>query len=495
MNYPFINCSLLAGTALLVGCATQGNIAPRAQAIDPAGIDAGSVIDKAAIGSAVDDAWWTVYRDAQLNSLVAQAVAGNPTLRIATDRIAQAESLAGAAHAAMMPTVGGSAEFQRLHFSEVGETPPPLAGGVSWDNNIDVKASFDLDLWGRDRAALEGALGSLRAAQLDARFSTLALQTSVVRSYLQLSYAYALQDVLTATVTQREHVLDLTRRRQSAGLAPLLQVSQAEAEVAPVRVRLEQSNNRIVTLRNQLAALTGQGPGAGEALTRPQVSVTDAATLPSVVPADLIGRRPDIVAARWRIEAAGKGIDVAKAQFYPDVNLSAFVGLQALSFEHLFEGDARVLGAGPAITLPIFEGGRLRANLAGRTAVYDMAVDQYNDSVIGAMRDVADQLATVESTARQHAQAEDALAAAQKAYDQAQLGFHAGLTDFLTVLTTQTALLTQQQELAQIVAAQLDARAVLMQALGGGFHDQDDSAALLKRSVDEHPSAQPQAAP
>jgi NodT family efflux transporter outer membrane factor (OMF) lipoprotein len=489
MNYPFINCSLLAGAALLLaGCASPGNIAPHAQPIDTAAIDAGSVIDGASLGSAGDEHWWTIYHDAQLDELVGRAIAGNPNLRLATDRIAQAQALAGTANAALMPSVGSSAEFQRLHFSEVGETPPPLAGGVSWDNNIDIKASYDLDLWGRDRAALESALGSLRAAQLDARFSQLALQTSVVRSYLQLSYAYALQDVLTANVAQRQQVLDLTRRRQAAGLAPLLQVSQAEAEVAPVRVRLEQANNRIVTLHNQLAALCGQGPGAGEAITRPQLSVTDVATLPSVVPAELIGRRPDIVAARWRIEAAGKGIDVARAQFYPNVNLSAFIGLQALSFDDLFQGNARTFGVAPAISLPIFDGGRLRANLAGRTAAYDLAIDQYNDSVIGAMRDVADQLATVGSTARQRQQAEIALAAARKAYDEAQQGFRAGLTDFLTVLTTQTALLTQQQELAQIESAELDARAVLMQALGGGFVDVDDSAQLLQNAVDAHPA-------
>lgn len=485
MNYSLI--ALAALTLVLAGCASPGEVAPRAQIIDTAAIDAGSVIDGAAPGSAVDEHWWTIYHDPQLDALVARAVTGNTTLRIASDRIAQAQALAGSATAALMPSVGGSAEFRRLHFSEVGETPPPLAGGVSWDNNIDIKASYDLDLWGRDRAALESALGSLRAAQLDARFSQLALQTSVVRSYLQLSYTYVVQDLLTATVEQRRQVLDLTRRRQAAGLAPLLQVSQAEAEVAPVRVRLEQTRNRMLLLRNQLAALCGQGPGAGEAITRPQVSLTEAAPLPSVVPADLIGRRPDIVAARWRIEAAGKGIDVARAQFYPNVNLSAFIGLQALSFDDLLQGNARTFGAAPAITLPIFEGGRLRANLAGRSAAYDLAVDQYNDSVIGAMRDVADQLATVGSIADQRQQAEAALAASRKAYDEAELGFRAGLTDFLTVLSTQTALLSQQQELAQIESAGLDARAVLMQALGGGFVDQDNSAELLERARQQHP--------
>jgi NodT family efflux transporter outer membrane factor (OMF) lipoprotein len=488
MNYSLMS-SLSVTALLLAACAAPGGIAPHSQPLDTAKIETGSAIDQAALGGDIDAAWWSVYRDPQLNSLVTRAVAGNPTLRTATDRIAQAQALAGSAGAARLPSLGASAEFQRLHFSAVGETPPPLAGNESWDNNIDLQLSYDLDFWGKNRSALEAALGSLRAAQLDARYSELALQTAVVRAYLQLSYAYALQDVLVATVEQREQMLDLTRRRHDAGLAPQLQVSQAEAEVAPVRVRLEQAGNRIAVLRNQLTALSGRGPGAGEAITRPQVSANDAATLPSVVPAELLGRRPDIVAARWRIEAAGKGIDVARAQFYPDVNLSAFAGLQALSFDDLFQANARTLGAGPAITLPIFDGGRLRANLAGRTAAYDLAIDQYNDSVITAMREVADQIAAIGSTARQRALAETALAASRKAYDEAQLGFRAGLSDFLTVLSTQTALLTQQQELAQIVAAELDARALLMQALGGGFRDADDSAAMLQRAVDAQTEA------
>ena len=490
MNYSLLASSFVI-ISLSAGCASRGNVSPQSQPLNSAQIEAGSAIDQAALGGGADEQWWKVFGDPQLNTLVARAVSESPSLRMAAGRIAQAQALAGSAHAGLGPTLGASAEFQRLHFSEVGETPPPLAGGESWDNNIDLRLSYDLDFWGKNRSALEAALGSLRAAQLDARYSQLALQTSVVRSYLQLSYAYALDDVLSATVAQREQVLELTRRRHDAGLAPQLQVSQAEAEVAPVRVRLEQARNRIVTLRHQLAALSGQGPGAGDAIARPQVAAHAAATLPSVVPAELLGRRPDIVAARWRIEAAGKGIDVAQAQFYPDVNLSAFVGLQALGFDELFQANARTLGAGPAITLPIFDGGRLRANLAGRTAAYDLAVDQYNDSVLGAMREVADQIATVGSTARQRDQAEAALAASRKAFDEAQLGFRAGLTDFLTVLSTQTALLTQQQELAQIVAAELDARALLMQALGGGFRDTDDSAALIQRAADRHPPQPP----
>jgi NodT family efflux transporter outer membrane factor (OMF) lipoprotein len=321
------------------------------------------------------------------------------------------------------------------------------------------------------------------------------LETSVVRTYLQLSYGYAVQDVLKANVVQRQQVLDITLRRHAAGLVPQLQVSQAEAELPPVQLKLEQTDNRLLTLRNQLAALSGQGPAAGARITRPQVSLAQAPALPGTLPAALLGHRPDVIAARWRIEAAAKGIDAARAQFYPNVNLMAFIGLQSLDLENLLGGDALTFGAGPAITLPLFDGGRLRANLAGRTAAYDLAVDRYNQTLLDALHEVADQLATLASTERQRQQADAAVVASRRAYDQARQGFDAGLTDYLTVLSTQTALLNQQQELAQIVAAQLDTRALLAQALGGGFTDDSGSAAVLQQAVAAHSAGDARSAP
>jgi outer membrane protein TolC len=202
-----------------------------------------------------------------------------------------------------------------------------------------------------------------------------------------------------------------------------------------------------------------------------------------------------VIAARWRIEAAARSIDAARAQFYPNVNLMAFVGLQSLDLENLLGGDALTFGAGPAITLPLFDGGRLRANLAGRTAAYDLAVDRYNQTLLDALHEVADQLATLASTERQRQQADAAVVASRRAYDQARQGFDAGLTDYLTVLSTQTALLNQQQELAQIVAAQLDTRALLAQALGGGFTDDSGSAAVLQQAVAAHSAGDARSAP
>ncbi len=498
--------------AALAGCAERGSIRPTAQPLDANTLDPGRDITGAAITPAAitpaavtpaagpggastitapetTQRWWQAYGDPQLDALVEIAFAQNPDLRIARDRIEQAQASAGAAGAVLWPKLDADGKFNRVHASKLGETPPPLNGKLFWDNNADLSLSYELDLWGKNRSSWQAALGGLRAAELDVGEARLSLQTALVRTYVRLSQAYAVRDVLSDTLEQQQQVLTITQRRYAAGLVSALQVSQAEAQVDPVRVRLEQADNSISALRNQLAALSGQGPGAGDALLRPALGGAIEVSLPSAVPAQLIGRRPDVIAARWRVEAAAHGIDAANAQFYPNINLSAFAGLQALSFDKLFGGDAVIYGYGPAITLPIFEGGRLRANLAGRTADYDLAVDRYNAALIQALQQVADEIAAVRSNARQRAQAQTALDTAQRAYDQALIGFRAGLTDYLTVLSTQTGLLAQRQTLAQIEAAQLDAYAALMQALGGGFSDDTDSAAALQKASAAHPAA------
>jgi NodT family efflux transporter outer membrane factor (OMF) lipoprotein len=189
------------------------------------------------------------------------------------------------------------------------------------------------------------------------------------------------------------------------------------------------------------------------------------------VPAHLIGRRPDVIAQRWRVEAMDKNIDVAKAAFYPDINISAFIGLQALGFTHFLSSAAGVRGAGPAISLPIFEGGRLRANLGAQTAALDAAIESYNNTLVQALQSVADQIIKLKSEQQQGGQSEQALALARQSYDLAKRGYQAGLTANINVIQTQLVLLQQQLRVTQIRSSYMDSWAQLMQALGGGLGD------------------------
>jgi len=482
-------CLILAAFAIS-GCANMGGIAPHSKITDGNTLAAGAAIQGAAIDANWPKAaWWQAYRDPQLDALVLQAISGSPTLKIARARVELASSLAGIARASTLPTVGAKAEMTRELFTGQGLVPPPLAGTWSWVAEIGVQARYDLDLWEKDRNALEAALDTVHVSAAEARSAQLQLETSVVRSYLHLALQYQLKDVANASLQQQEAIAGIARRRLRAGLGTQLEVSQAETSLPVARSNIEQLDESISLLRNQIAALSGQGPGAGDAIQRP--SLLQGATgevvqqlpiaLPDYVPANLIGRRPDVVAQRWRVEAAGKNIEVAKAGFYPDINISAFLGFQSLGFAGFLSSNSALRGIGPAISLPIFEGGRLRGRLGAETANYDAAVESYNNTLVLALQSVADQIVKLKSSEKQKAEIEKALALAQKSYDLAQRGFHSGISEYLSVLNAQTVLLQQQQRMEQANAAYLDAWAQLMQALGGGLEEQAAPAVASTR--------------
>eukprot|EP01037_Dinobryon_pediforme_P029876 gene29876-33707_t len=250
-----------------------------------------------------------------------------------------------------------------------------------------------------------------------------------------------------------------------------MEITQAEVPLPETRRQIEALQENIALTRNQLAALLGQGPGAGDSITRPSLNLQAKLALPSTVPAELLGRRPDISAARWRVEAAGKGIAVAKADFYPNINLATSFGPTAAGGGLLSFLSARNFTTtyGPAISLPIFEGGRLRGQLSATTAGYDQAVEHYNQLLSQALKSIADQIVTLQSVRRQQSLAAQSVAAAQKNVDIATRAYQRGLTSYLNVLTAQTQWLLQQQMVQQLLAQKLSAFATLTVALGGGL--------------------------
>ncbi|MDE2275335.1 MAG: TolC family protein, partial [Burkholderiales bacterium] len=194
-----------------------------------------------------------------------------------------------------------------------------------------------------------------------------------------------------------------------------------------------------------------------------------AVPLPAHVPAELLGRRADITAARWRIEAAGSAIRSARAQFYPNIDFTAFIGLNSVGLDRLLRAGSEQRGIGPALTLPVFDAGRLRANLRGKSADYDAAVESYNSTVIDAVHEAADAIASVQSVARQQAQQAQAQAAAEAGYALAVQRYQAGLGNYLTVLNAETGVLAQRRLAADLKARALDSQITLARALGGGY--------------------------
>jgi len=462
---------LITASLTLYGCASlPDQIAPGSRLLNPNTLNTGRLFDHADKSTGWPTAtWWQGYADGQLDRLVNQAVAGNPGLKIARARLNKVQALSGVARSPLYPSLRAGTSLEREQFTEQQFIPPPYAGNWSWNNQATLDLSYDLDLWGKNRSVLAASLDAVQVATAEAQEVRLALETLVVRLYVRLSLQYVLLDVAQATLKQRQDIERIVRLRRRAGLANEFELRQAEAPVPAARGEVERMSEGIELLCNQLAALTGRGPGDGEGITRPALSLAIPVRVPASLPAELLGRRPDVVAQRWRVEAASQGIEAAKAAFYPNLNLNAFAGWQSLGFAKFLSPSSFIEGFGPAVTLPIFAGGELRSRLGAATADYDIAVESYNQTLVQALQGVADELVTLRSLKNQRKEADAADDLAARAYAITFKGFQAGLTDYLNVLNAEQQTLTAARHKAEVEARFLDGYAALMQALGGGI--------------------------
>jgi NodT family efflux transporter outer membrane factor (OMF) lipoprotein len=362
-----------------------------------------------------------------------------------------------------------------------------MGGRYGGSSQVAFDFSYGVDLWGGKRAAWEAAVDGAHAATVEAQAARLNLSTGIAQAYADLAYAWQLNDVAEEELSRSQKSLELTRQRRRAGIDSDLQVRQAEARVPAAQQQVQAAQQRIDAARTALAALVGKGPDRGLSIQRPQPLNPMALQLPGVLPSELLGRRPDIVAARWRVEAANKQIKVAKTKFYPSFNLTALAGVIAPNVGDLLKSSSTFAYIGPALSLPIFEGGKLRANLTSTDAQYDLAVANYNQTVLDALRDVADQVNAVRSLAQQAHSQQQAVDTARSAFDLAQQRYRAGIGSYLDVLTAQSTLLQSQQQLAGLQSQQVQTSVRLSKALGGGFQPADaDRAPIASHSDSSH---------
>ncbi len=480
-------------SASLAGCVTSAGLSSQARMESARDLAASRSLSRAAVSAASWPAedWWTRFGDPQLDRLMGEALARSPTLNEAAARTREALAAASGADSARFPQVGAGASSVRELFPAQSLIPPPYGGTWSTLSELSASLSWGIDFWGKSRSAYEAAVGEARAAALDERAARVTLAASVAHAYVALERAYLQLDVAQALLQEREQIYALTQRRNAAGIDSRLELKQAQSALPDARERITQLREDIDHTGNALAALLGEGPDRGLEIARPTLGATAGIELPSRLPSELLGRRPDILALRWRIEAARHGVDRAKAEFYPDVSLTALVGLQSLGLGAFATAASREVGAGPAITLPIFDAGRRRADLSGRDADYDLAVERYDQALADAMREVVDQLVSLASVAAQQAEQRVGLATAQDAYDLALLRYREGLGNYLQVLTTQTQLLAQRSLEADLRARAWDASIDLARALGGGLvaGGQDGPPADGRAPAPERPAA------
>ncbi|MBS3018252.1 Toluene efflux pump outer membrane protein TtgF [Comamonas sp. PE63] len=476
---PLLATAALAAALTLAGCASQG---PAHQPLARLGSADVGLNDSASLSTAdatalASSQWWTGLGDAQLNQLIDQALAGSPSLAASNARFEKAAALATASSTASDVRGTLSADATRQRYTANGMIPAPIAGNIYNSGNLQAGLSWSPDFFGKHAADLQAALGQARAAKADSAAAANQLAAQVARSYIALARLIAQKDVAERTLGQRQSLLNLSEQRTRAGLDSQVELTQAQAGMPDAQTQIEMLGEQITLARRTIAVLCAQAPDAQNALS-PRLSVLRIQPVPQALGADLLGRRPDVVAARWRVEAATQGIESARADFYPDVNLTAFVGLNALGLDNLLQGSSRQMGITPALRLPIFDGKRLRAQLRGKQADLDTAIAQYNGAVLDAVKQAGDAIASVQSLQRQQQLQTESLSKAERAYDFAVQRYQAGLGSQITVLNTETQLINQRRLAVDLQARELDTRVALAAALGGGWSDDTPAVAL-----------------
>ena len=447
---------------LLAGCASVPKVQPQVAQVQEQSLGLGSETP------AIDAAWWSAYGDPQLDRLIEAGLAGNPSLASALARVRYAQAQVETEHAGLLPQISGSAQLDR---SRIGDklAPPPIGGS---DANIGIATtslSWDLDVFGKQHAAVRQAQASAQAAALDVAAARLTLSVSITQTYIGLAQADQLIRVADGFVQTRQRALGFAQSRVRNQLGSQFDTKQAETLLAQAEQARTQAEQQRDTLVHALAALIGRGADFYPQIAAPTLRLDQAPSVPDMLPADLLGRRPDLLAGQARIEAAVQGRKVAKDAFLPDLSISALAGLTAVGLGNFFTGGAFSYSVGPAVKLPIFEGGKLRAQYKGATADLDGAVADYDNAVVGAVREASDAITNVRSSDQDLAEQARVVQGLRDTVRLDEVRVRTGLGSQLDAIDSGFRLLQAEQQLVDLQADALTRRVQLVAALGGGF--------------------------
>jgi NodT family efflux transporter outer membrane factor (OMF) lipoprotein len=413
------------------------------------------------------DSWWTLYDSAELDQLQTRLISGSPTLAAAFANYAQARALSDQARAGLFPTVGLNASATRNRDSVNAPLRLPTAPAYFNDNSVGGSVSYQLDLWGQIRNEVAAGEANAAASAADLENARLLLIAQLAGDYIQLRSLDRDSAILDETVTAYARALGLTEQRHGAGIAPGLDVSQAQTQLDAARSQAAQTLAQRALMEHAIAALLGVS--ASTFSIKPEIIDIKLPQIPSGVPATLLQRRPDIAAAQRRMIAANANIGVARAAYFPTLNLGAQGGFQSTRVSNLLSAPSSFWAIGPNALLSVFDGGLRRAQVAQARAEFDASAANYRSIVVSAFQQVEDSLATLNHYHDATVEEKAAVDAAQHTLDFAMALYKQGATDYLTVVTSQTALLQTQLEALTLDTLQLSASVNLILALGGGW--------------------------
>lgn len=419
--------------------------------------------------------WWRQFQDSQLDQLIDKALSGSPNLDVANARIGSALSAFDARHAERGPRVGLDANANRQRYSGNGLLPAPIGGNYYNEVTVGVQAHYDLDWWGRHKAQIAASLGEVNARRAEYAMAEQMLAAEVARHYFSMQSGWARMDNLRALVAlQQQLVLD-KEKRIANGLGVSDDHLSAQTRLSLLQQQIALLETQIVTEREALRALLGADASALASL-QPRSAQALPHALPGKLGMELLARRPDLQAARWRVQASMSRIEAAQAAFYPDIDLGASFGLDAIKLGKLLESGSRTLFIGPALSLPLFDSGRLQAQLAGARSERNALIADYNQNVFNVVRDVAQAGAKVQGVENQLRLQEDNLRASEAQLRNANARLKQGLADRATQLNAEMTMRGQVDLGMQLQNQRQNAEINLNVALGGGYRGSSDFA-------------------
>jgi multidrug efflux system outer membrane protein len=426
--------------------------------------------------SIADTPWWEVVKDPQLQALVREAIASNLDLRTATARVAEARAQYGIARSFLFPEVGAAGGYSAEQASRLSEPPQGIAAKKTHQNwNAAFTLSWEIDLFGRIRREKEAAFAAYLATEEGRRAALITLVADVASTYLFLRELDLQLDVARRTVATNEETVRFYETRLKGGVSNRLEVDRAVANRARTAVVIPQIEQQIAVTENALCLLLGRPPGPierGEALTDQHVPPG----VPAGLPAALLERRPDVLAAEQLLVASNANVGAAKALFFPTISLTGLLGGLSSELSNLLKADANVWQVSPSLFAPIFQGGRIRRNYDAAKARYEQALAQYQKAALNSYREVANALVTVKKLGEARLELEDGVEALTDASALARSRYDTGLANYLEILNADQQLFDQELQLAQVRGEELRAFVELYRALGGGWQAEAEGA-------------------
>ena len=448
---------------LLSGCASKGPQTPalRELAVSAVGLENIKTQN-------IDRQWWKSLQSTELNDLVSQALINNPSMDLAKSRINRAQALAGLARSSSQVQMGISANVSRQLYSATGLLPPPIGGQYINLGEVDAGLRWDPDLFSLHATELKSALGQIKAQQAESEFAQTQLASKVCMVYIALALGLEQVNLSNEQIKVIETWISLLKERQVQGVDNAMLLLGVQSELKNQISQNTSLKENVDLRRHQLATLVGLAPTALNSLS-PRLNDLKMPNTATFLGLDLLGRRADVVTAKWRVESASQGVEAAKLQFYPNINIGVFAGYNSLNLNQLISQKSKEYGIAPSLSLPIFDGGRLRSQLGERESERDLAVAQYNQVLLSATQEAVDAITSLKALQFELENDTQALSLTQQATELNTARADAGLSSKQPVLLAKIKEINQLGSHYALKAKNISANVELMRALGGGF--------------------------